>query len=410
MYQAGLASVEGRFSCAKAIARIEPPGPVSLIAIGKSASAMTWGALDEWDKHIERGLLVTRSGYGDEKLAIRTGFRQIESGHPIPDQCSLDAGDALLEFIALTPPSATLLFLISGGASSLVDSIHPGMTLVDLQKANRWLLGSGLDIENVNAVRQRLSLIKGGRLCYEVGKRRCIALYISDVPGDDPGLIGSGLLADSQTTKLPAELPGWLSEAVSRNKTPVRSGSDTVEHIIIASLGDALQGCDVRARALGYDVTRHEDRLSGDVQLCASRIVKGLGDDRPGIHLWGGEATIALPVSPGRGGRCQHLALSCALKLKADSGHLILCAASDGCDGPGDSDGDGAVRHMTEDAGGLVDAQTISRGMEQGADPEDCLARADAGSFLAASGDLISTGPTGTNVTDLIIGLAGPAV
>jgi hydroxypyruvate reductase len=410
IYQAGLASVEGRSSSAKAIACLEPPGLVRLIAIGKSASAMTWGALDQWGEHIERGLLVTRYGYGDDKLAARAGFRQIESGHPIPDQRSLDAGDALLEFIALTPPSATLLMLISGGASSLVENIRPGMTLVDLQEANRWLLGSGLDIESVNMVRQRLSLIKGGRLRYEIGKRRCIALYISDVPGDDPALIGSGLLSDPPATELPAGLPEWLSEATNCDKKPVRSGGGTVEHIIIANLDAALQGCEVRARALGYEVTRHEDRLSGDVRTCASRIVNGLSKGGPGIHLWGGEATIVLPVSPGRGGRCQHLALSCALRLKPDSGHLILCAASDGCDGPGAGDSVGAGQHMTEDAGGLVDAQTIARGMQRGADPRGCLARADAGGFLAASGDLISTGPTGTNVTDLIIGLAGPAV
>ena len=213
IYQAGIASVEGRSSCAKTLARIEAPAAVSLVAIGKSAGAMAWGALDRWGAHIGRGLLITRLGYGDDKLAARTGFSQIESGHPIPDQRSLDAGVALREFIALTPPSATLLFLISGGASSLVEVIRPDLTLADLQEANRWLLGSGLDIESVNAVRRSLSLIKGGRLRSEIGKRRCIALYISDVPGDDPGLIGSGLLADSQTTELPAGLPPWLLES-----------------------------------------------------------------------------------------------------------------------------------------------------------------------------------------------------
>jgi glycerate 2-kinase len=404
IYQAGLASVDGRLSSANALGRLEPPEAVSLIAIGKSASAMTCGALDRWGRRIGRGLLVTRYGYGDDKLAARTGFSQIESGHPIPDQGSLDAGDALLEFIRLTPPSESILFLISGGASSLVEIIRPDMTLADLQKANRWLIGSGLDIEGINTVRRRFSLIKGGRLRHEMGARRCIALYISDVPDDDPGLIGSGLLADSGEVDLPTEIPVWLSDLSECGKSPARSGSDRVENFIVASLDTALKGCDLRARTLGYEVIRHHERVSGDVQQCASRIVRSLSGDHPGIHLWGGEATIRLPALPGRGGRCQHLALSCAVRLKPDSKDLILCAATDGCDGAGV----GAFKHLKEDAGGIVDAQTVSRGIQQSLDPNDCLARADAGSFLAASGDLISTGPTGTNVTDLIIGLASP--
>jgi len=362
---------------------------------------MTWGALDRWEGRIRRGLLITRRGYGDDELAARAGFSQIESGHPIPDQSSLDAGSALLEFIALTPTSEVVLFLISGGASSLVEIIRPDMTLADLQKANRWLVGSGLDIETINTVRRSLSLTKGGRLGCKIGGRRCIALYISDVPGDDPGMIGSGLLSESREAELPIDMPAWLSNLSTRSEPSVRSCSDRVEHFIVACLDTALRACEHRAHELGYEVMRHDDRLSGDIQQCASRILRSLGSDRPGIHLWGGEATIRLPESPGRGGRCQHLALSCAVRLKPDSRQLILCAATDGCDGTG------ALHHLKEDAGGIVDAQTVMRGMQQGADPHDCLARADAGTFLAASGDLVSTGPTGTNVTDLIIGLAG---
>ncbi|MGI9265200.1 MAG: glycerate kinase type-2 family protein [Gammaproteobacteria bacterium] len=402
IYQAGLAQVEGRICTAEALCDLAVSESVSLVGIGKSAAAMTHGAFDEWGERIQRGLVITRDGYGDEQLSQHNGILQIESAHPVPDQSSLDAGASLLEFLQETPPETVLLFLISGGASSLVEVPRPDIDLQDLKKANRWLLGSGLDIVAVNAVRQSLSQIKGGGLRKAVGDRRVIALYISDVPNDDPQLIGSGLLAFPEVT-VASKLPDWLAEWTSATEGRPLEDDARVQNIVIADIDDAIRGCERKARSLGYEVTKHEQRLSGDAARCSAAILEALDSGPPGIHLWGGEMTVVLPMQHGRGGRCQHLALACALQLDPGTGHLLLCAATDGCDGPGVTTPGGTE----EDAGALVDSGTLRRGRDAGLDPAACLERADAGSFLAASGDLISTGPTGTNVTDLVIGLSG---
>ena len=406
IYQAGLASVEGRFCTARSLNKLAISQPVSLIAIGKSAAAMTCGALEEWGERISRGLIITRYGYGDSLLARRDGIQQIEAAHPVPDQSSLEAGAALLGFLQETPPESALLFLISGGSSSLVDVLRPGIDLPGLQKANRWLLASGMDIVSVNAVRQKLSMIKGGGLRKAVGRRKCIALYVSDVPDDDPGLIGSGLLAIPRAEVFPSALPDWMTGWASSFEAPLREDDKDIENIVIAGIGDALHGCERRARELGYKVTTHDRRMTGDAERFAAVVLEGLNSGGPGIHLWGGETTISLPARHGRGGRCQHLALACALHPGLGKDHLLLCAASDGCDGPGIVTSGG----REEDAGAMIDAGTVTRGRDAGLDPVDCLVRADAGSFLEASGDLISTGSTGTNVTDLVIGLGRPEV
>jgi hydroxypyruvate reductase len=170
-----------------------------------------------------------------------------------------------------------------------------------------------------------------------------------------------------------------------------------VTHRVIASTAVALAGCEAAAARSFDHVVRHERRLDGPVSDAAREIVGTLRRGPPGIYLWGGETTLRLPPDPGRGGRCQQLALRCALELAGRAGLAVLCGATDGSDGPGD------------DAGALVDDRTIARGEAEGLSAQACLAKADAGRFLAAAGDLISTGPTGTNVNDLVVGLRADA-
>jgi hydroxypyruvate reductase len=165
----------------------------------------------------------------------------------------------------------------------------------------------------------------------------------------------------------------------------------------VGSVGTALTACEAEARRRGSRVVRHARRLDLDTEQAADLIVETLLREDPGVHLWGGETTVRLPAAPGRGGRNQHLALACAIRLAGRDGIDILCGATDGSDGPG------------EDAGGLVDGGTVARGELGGLDAARCLAAADAGSFLAAAGDLVSTGPTGTNVNDLVVGVRGGA-
>lgn len=394
IYLAGIQAADGRVRVAGDLAAREAPrSPVRLIAVGKSAPAMARGALDAWASHIVGGIVITRHGYRDPALDGRACLSQLEAGHPVPDETSLLAGHALREHVLAADPAEQLLFLISGGSSSLVEVPPDGVALADLRRVNDWLLGSGLDIAAVNAVRRRLSTIKDGRLGQLCGSRSVLALYVSDVAGDAPWDIGSGLLAPAPRRPLPRDLPSWIVDLLESGPPASQANVGQPEHRIVASLETALAGCAAAASARGYPVHRYPGRLDVDVADAATTIAERLVQGEPGIHLWGGEPTVRLPAEPGRGGRNQHLALACAIALAGDPGAVLLCGATDGSDGPG------------EDAGALIDGGSLERAAGEGYAAGDCLSRADAGSLLEAAGDLISTGPTGTNVNDLVIGL-----
>ncbi|HZE14883.1 MAG TPA: MOFRL family protein, partial [Mycobacterium sp.] len=267
-----------------------------------------------------------------------------------------------------------------------------GFGLDDLRRANAWLLGSGLDIADVNRVRQRLSLIKGGRLRAYLGGREACVLAISDVARDDVRAIGSGPLAEPLPGELPP-LPDWLAHWTARASPASHADREPVAHYVVASLDDALQAAAEAAAAAGFTVQAQGACLYGDTEETGRRLGRELRVAAPGVWLWGGETTIRLPERPGRGGRNQHLALAAAVALDGASSVALLAAGTDGTDGP------------TDDAGAIVDGNTVARGQAEGMDAGAALAAADAGRFLQASGDLLSIGPTGTNVTDLVIGL-----
>ncbi len=397
IYHAALQAVHGRTAVRQALQRHHVSGGICVIAIGKAASAMFLGAHDVLNGEIVDSLVITKQGYGDAEVTAK-GARLMEAGHPTPDQRSLNAGQVLLNFIHTAPADAQLLFLISGGASSLVELLPAGASLADLQRVNQWLLGSGLDIHAMNQIRKSLSLIKGGRLARELGGRKTLALLISDVPGDDPATIGSGLLVADRFIEAQAavELPPWITALMARGVTAPVAEDAIFKNIvfdIIANLDDAKQAAAEHGRKLGYEVHEYAGTLGGDVTLVARELTTALLNGPAGLHIWGGETTLQLPSQPGRGGRNQHLALVAAVELCGCDNLLFLAAASDGSDGP------------TDAAGGLVDGKTVVRGRGAGLDENRSLAGADAGTFLAASGDLVSTGPTGTNVMDLMLGL-----
>ena len=311
---------------------------------------------------------------------------------------SLRAGQTLLWWLAAAPEDVCWLFLISGGASSLVEVLPETLSLDDLRRLNGWLLASGWPIGRMNALRRRVSGIKGGRLLDHLNGRRVRALLISDVPNDDPAVIGSGLLAAAAEDDIGFDmrsLPGWLrpllTAAERTDAYPV--ARPHVDISVVATLDQALQAAAAEATKRGYRVYRAPDRLDGDAQQAGLRIAAALQGGAPGVYLWGGETTVQLPERPGLGGRCQHLALAAAQRLAGSSGIAVLAAGTDGSDGPGEA------------AGACIDGGTLQRGMAEGFDARDALARADAGPFLAAAGDLLDTGPTGTNVTDLVIGV-----
>lgn len=395
---AALAAVNGRKAVQEYLQAHPGQGDVYLVAVGKAAAAMTIGAFDALRDRITRGLVITKSGHCDAHLLGAFSVRCMEAGHPLPDERSLKAGVALVEFLQSAPPDAHLLFLISGGASSLVEVLPSGLGLEQLHRANAWLLASGLDIGRINRVRKSLSCIKGGRLAAYLRGRSALALLISDVPGDDPSMIGSGMLSpDGSPCGFDGiELPEWLA-AWAGLAPPAPVPDDPVfrdvKTQIVACLADARRAAADQARGLNYEVFLHEEFIAGDAAEVGRRLVREVTDGALGLHVWGGETTVKLPPDPGRGGRNQSLALAAALEIAGRQDVLFAALGTDGTDGP------------TEDAGAVVDGGTVSRMRLDGLDAERCLVAADAGTCLEASGDLIHTGPTGTNVMDLILGL-----
>ncbi|MEN8213044.1 MAG: DUF4147 domain-containing protein [Pseudomonadota bacterium] len=389
MLNAALQAVEPQRLVFDAL-RNEQHKEIALVAIGKAASGMIRGARAALNGQVAESLVITAAAYAD---GLPADVAWVEGSHPLPDEKSLAAGEALLAFIKRQSASCKFLFLVSGGASAMVEVLAPGVTLDQLQRVNRWLLGSGLSIRQVNCVRKAMSQIKGGGLLSRTGEREVLCLLVSDVPGDDPGSIGSGLLvaAGSGPGERLADLslPGWILDSLPAGGRSAVSRE--AEIWIIASNSTALGGAAREAQRLGFETHQHRQLLQGDAIGAAQQIAGYLREAPPGIHLWGGETTVRLPPQPGRGGRNQQLALAAAIELRGCEDVLLLSAGSDGIDG------------NSSDAGALIDGGTMQRGEAQGLDALAHLHSANANRFLAESGDLVHTGPTGTNVMDIVI-------
>lgn len=337
-------------------------------AVGKAACSMARGAADVLRDRLEEILVVTKDGHVDPGLRNLANCTVLESAHPVPDERSLVAGAELERRIRRLTPGVFPIFLVSGGSSALVESLHPGRTLEELRELNRQGLASGWDISTLNAERTRLSRLKGGGVTRLLDGREALALFISDVPGDDPGIIGSGLLGCR---------PGV---------------ADSVTRVVVANLRAAVRETVEAAHARGL-VLEDRERFDGDAESVARQFIQALRETSSDGLVWGGESTVKLPARPGRGGRNSHLALAAARLLRAHEDLTILAAGTDGTDGP------------TDDAGAIIDAGTIERAELGGCDVERAWREFDSASALEAAGDLVHTGPTGTNVGDLLIGL-----
>jgi len=387
LFGSGIAAVHGGKVVRDWLAAHGAPGPFHLVAIGKAATAMTAGALEAASTQLQSGLVVTRYGYMDDVVHRDPRLLCLEASHPLPDAQSMAAGNALLLFLERAPRDAHFLFLISGGTSSLVEVPAAGVTLEELRHLNGWLLGSGLPIADINRVRAAVSRIKSGRLAAELHGRAATQLLLSDVPGDVVSDIGSGLLSPSPQYPLPG-LPARFA-SLALQQQPEREFPNVQTHVV-ASNRHARAAIVEAAKTAGHAAEDHGPLPVSDAAACGETLAKELLVLPRGIHVWGGEATVKLPEDPGRGGRNQHLALAAARVLAGKDGVCLLSGASDG------SDGD-------DDAGALVDGGTLERGADAGYDAQECLKRAAAGDFLEGSGDLLHTGPTGTNVMDLVI-------
>lgn len=406
---AGLARVDGQRAVRTALADRVPPGRVGLVAIGKAAEAMAAGAIEAWGEAIGPGLVIGKGGptavtLAEDRLdaAWRSRLTVCYGSHPIPDETSLAAGEALVRLLQGRTDPDLWLMLFSGGASSLVEVPAPGVDLDCLARVNAWLLASGLPIETINPLRARLSRIKGGGLLDYLNGATALGLAISDVPDDAPELIGSGPLTPMRgEADVPTDAPGAVRVCFARAGVPASRTADVpVEVAIVARLADAISAAAAQAEALrcdaDWDVHVHTALLSGDSEVAGRRCVESLRAGPPGVHIWGGETTVRLPDPAGVGGRNQHLALAAAIAGDGQPGWALLAAGSDGNDG------------NTAYAGALVDGGTAALMRGAGVEPRQHLVGADSSSALRRVGATLATGPTGTNVRDLIVGWSAP--
>jgi len=362
IWKAAIEAVSGYQSVANALRSDPAFRPDQVFAVGKAAAGMCLGALDNLPPC--DALVVTKYDHVDARLQERERVTVLQAAHPIPDQNSLTAGHALLERTFTMPAESRLLLLISGGASALAEALPADMSLDDLQTQTDRMIASGNTIAEINAWRKEHSRIKDGKLI-EAFKGAEIRVYaISDVEGDSIATIGSGL-GDCHRA-------GVL--ATSK---------------VIASNRIAREQAEQMAKSLGFTVKLNEESLYGDVFELAAAIGATLRSAEPGVYLWGGEPTVVLPASPGRGGRNQCLALAVAEHLAGLEHISLLVAGTDGSDGP------------TAAAGGRVDGSTWSDPVAARA----ALLHADAGTYLESHDALFVTGPTNTNVMDLAIAI-----
>lgn len=392
----------------------EPPGRIRVLGAGKAACSLA-RALEEvlsredWDYE---GRVIVKHGHGEplDRIVVEQG------GHPLPDAAGLVATARLLEDLEGTTQADRVFFALTGGASALMVAPAEGLTLEDKIATTDLLLRSGATIQEMNAVRKHLSAVKGGRLLERVAPARLFGLVVSDVIGDDLSSIGSGPAVGDPTTfrdglrileryelleRVPPSVRSRL-ERGSRGELPEtpKPGAPLLglqQHVILASNRGAVGAAAREAETLGMAVEIFALDMVGDVHERATAFAERLlflsrSASRPVALLAGGELTLKVTGS-GRGGRNQELALVAARVLEGVEGVVLLSAGTDGTDGP------------TDAAGAFADGASWSRAKAAGLDPEAMLANNDAYSLFDRLGDLLRTGPTGTNVNDVVIGL-----
>ncbi|HET7679514.1 MAG TPA: glycerate kinase [Xanthobacteraceae bacterium] len=397
-------------ACLRAYLPPPPTGRLIVLAAGKAAGSMTEVAEQHYlqsglAKDRLLGLAVTRHGYGRPTRHIPV----IEAGHPIPDQTGLDATEQVLALADQAGADDLVLVLLSGGASANWIAPARGLALADKQATTRALLRSGASIGEVNTVRKHLSRIKGGRLAARARPARIVTLAISDVPGDNPDVIGSGPTVPDPSTLSAArgiiqryglEMPAGITSALSdpANETP--KPEDPIfrasEFSLIARPDDAFRAAREMAKQAGYDCVFLGDRVEGEAREVAQehgRIARELrAQGRRAVILSGGELTVTLYKQGRKGGPNQEYALALAIALEGTRGIAVLAADTDGTDG-----GSGAP---TDPAGAFADGTTAARARALGLDPASFLANNNSTNFFAPLGDLLMSGPTFTNVND----------
>lgn len=384
----------------RALAGHEFPGRVILVAVGKAAWRMAAAAKNALGERIESGIVITKYGHVQSPIP---GIVCREAGHPVPDENSFSATREALALTDGLTSEDTVLFLLSGGGSALFED--PLVSAEELQDITQQFLACGADIVEINTIRKRISAVKGGRFALHCAPAQVYAVILSDIVGDPVDMIASGPVTPDSTTCADAHAVAEkyslrLSEKARKliaQETPKELGGVTVK--ITGSVRELCAAAANACRERGYEpeiLTECETGIAREVGAKLAALAKQNADtDTPRAYILGGETVVRL-TGKGKGGRNQELALSAAEEIAGFDNITVFSVGSDGTDGP------------TDAAGGIADGGTASRLAAAGRSIPEVLADNDAYHALQATGDLIITGPTGTNVNDFAAALVCP--
>lgn len=384
---------------------------VFVIGFGKAGAAMAQAVEEILGDRIERGIVIVKSGH----LAPLEKIQLYEAGHPLVDENSLSGTRKILELLDSVNENDLVLCLISGGGSALLELPAAGIALDDLRAATDLLLRAGAPINELNTVRKHLSQVKGGQLARRAHGAPIVALILSDVIGSPLDTIASGPTAPDSTTfadalsilaqrgadRMPASVVQHLERGARGAVPDTVDANDAifarVQNIVIADNAMACAAAAHQARALGFNTLLLTTHLQGEAREAAkffAAIAKDIAQSnqplaRPACILAGGETTVTVR-GKGKGGRNQEFALAAAIEIEEMKNVVVLSGGTDGTDGP------------TDAAGAVVDGRTLARAARRGMDARVFLANNDAYNFFQPLHDLIITGPTNTNVNDVI--------
>lgn len=386
---------------------------IFVIGAGKASALMASEIENILGNRITAGHIVTKYNHGCELKYIKLS----EAGHPVPDQNGLRATHAILEIARRAEEDDLVICLISGGASALLVDTPPGISLEDIIKVNEVLLKSGADIREVNAIRKHFSKVKGGQLAKAIYPAKIACLILSDVVGNPMDVIASGPTVPDTSSFMDAaniikkyelyrQLPQSTIKYIVRGAAGIVAENPEVydpcfkntKNNIIGCNQTALEAASKKAVEKGFDTHIITNKLQGNYTRVADFILQTIDQHghkkgkRPVCLLFGGEPTVQVRGN-GLGGRNQHLALHLATKIHGKRDVTILCAGTDGTDGP------------TDVAGAVVDNHTMSKALSSGIDPDLYLENADSYAFFNQVEGHIATGSTQTNVMDLMVTL-----
>lgn len=379
-------------------------GRVVVIGAGKAVGSLARGVENMLGERISDGCIIVKHGH-DEPL---TRIRQLQAGHPIPDAQGVQATAEMLRTVEGLRECDSVIVLLTGGASALMVAPVDGVTLEEKAAVTAGLLRSGASIEEINTVRKSLSCVKGGKLLDHIGPAAVLTLLISDVPSGDICMIGSGpTVAGGKGREDPMAIltrygldhsvPASIQRALAKEVDSARQGSKWREALMLADSATLVKAVHGIAAREGLAVRNIDTAMAGNTHEAALAMSAALRDvplqDRPVLLVSAGETTLQVR-GDGLGGRNQEYALVAAMALAGVSNVALLSAGTDGTDGP------------TDAAGAFADGALEERAQVAGLDPADMLARNDSYRLFEATGDLFRTGPTGTNVMDLVLGIA----